>query len=112
MSKCVYNVNLLVETDQGSEVLANLIHDWMIDEESFEGYILLDISQIRKVPSDLGSLSATIAKFTQAQEDIVNALGNSTEAHLYLTRIIEKVVPILERLTEKTETEEISNEDA
>jgi len=111
MPKYVYNVHLLIETDQESNTLAEQVREWAKNEEAFGGSVLLDISQIREAHVDLDTFSAMIARFAHKQEDIVNALGKATTVNEQYTAVLEKVASALTSLVKDAKDETTTDEE-
>lgn len=72
MSKAVYALRILVETDENMETVESRVRGW--GEATFGGFILLELTRTRASLADIDTLSHAIAQMVKHQETTLAAL--------------------------------------
>lgn len=78
MSKKVYSVRILVETEEDVEVIESRVRGW--GEATFEGFVLLDLTHVKTSLVDIDSLAHTLAKMIKSQENMQESLRQTIDA--------------------------------
>jgi len=116
MSKKVYAVRILVESDEVAEVVESRVRGW--GEATFEGFVLLDLAHVRTSLAEIDTFAHTIAKMIKSQENIHEVLEKTTSAFTETIVCLKDLIGVVdlwgrpsEAIVEEAETEDVQTEE-
>lgn len=105
MSKNVYAVRILVETEEDVEAVESRVRGW--GEATFEGFVLLDLDHVKTSLIDIDSLAHTLSRMIKSQENMQEVLRDTTSVFMQTNENLREIVGVL---TSRTEQNKVTNE--